>query len=384
MSGALILLVIISTWLLVSNHKITWNLKDRASVYFSVAMISGVLVILISQFYHHDMRGRYFDSSSRFLLAIPIFFVLRSIGKRLPPVVQYAFPIGAMSALFAVMWQDPSIRMNATTAFMNHIHLGDMALLLGVLSLISINWIGRDHVFIKALKIGGFIAGMSVSILSSARGGWIAIPIFVGIYVYVQNKENIVRKFGMATLALGGISVLAYLFVEPIHERMWLIYSDIFQFCNGNIDTSIGVRLQLWKAAVHLISENPIIGVGANGFSRAMDGLSASGFITPVAAELGKGEVHNEILAQTVRFGVFGLASILAIYFVPFYLFVRTVKTGSSQQVGAAMMGMCVTLGFFVFGLTVETFNLKMTAAFYSVTVTVLLAIATHHSTQSK
>jgi O-antigen ligase len=37
-------------------------------------------------------------------------------------------------------------------------------------------------------------------------------------------------------------------------------------------------------------------------------------------------------------------------------------------------MGMCLTLGFFVFGLSVETFNLKMTAAFYSLTVAVLLA----------
>ena len=42
------------------------------------------------------------------------------------------------------------------------------------------------------------------------------------------------------------------------------------------------------------------------------------------------------------------------------------------------MMGMSVTLGFFVFGLTVETFDLKMTAAFYSLTVAVLLAITTH------
>jgi O-antigen ligase len=40
-------------------------------------------------------------------------------------------------------------------------------------------------------------------------------------------------------------------------------------------------------------------------------------------------------------------------------------------------MGICLTFGFFVFGLTVETFNLKMTAAFYSLTVAALLAAAT-------
>ena len=177
---------------------------------------------------------------------------------------------------------------------------------------------------------------------------------------------------------VGLIGLCAYLFVDPIHQRLWMIYSDLTLFTSGNVDTSIGVRLQLWKAAFHLIAENPFLGVGADGFGQAMDALSASGFITPDAAGLGKGEVHNEILAQTVRFGIFGLCSILAIYFVPFYLFLRAAKSGTHQQNGAAMMGMCVTLGFFVFGLTVETFDLKMTAAFYSLTVAVLLAVAIH------
>ena len=163
-----------------------------------------------------------------------------------------------------------------------------------------------------------------------------------------------------------------------------MVYSDLIQFTSGNADTSIGIRFQLWKAAFHLIAESPIFGVGADGFSKAMDTLSASGFITPAAAAYGKGEVHNEKLAQTVRFGIFGLCSILAIYFVPFFLFVRAAKAGTPQQNGAAMMGMCVTLGFFVFGLTVETFDLKMIAAFYSLTVAVLLAMAIHKPSLSE
>ena len=179
-------------------------------------------------------------------------------------------------------------------------------------------------------------------------------------------------------LLIGVVGLLGYFFIEPIHQRLWMIYSDLSLFSGGNADTSIGVRLQLWKAAFHLIAENPVFGVGAAGFGRAMDGLSASGLITPIAAGLGKGEVHNEILAHTVRFGIFGLASIMAVYFVPFVIFLRAARSKVHQQNVAAMMGMSVTLGFFVFGLTVETFDLKMTAAFYSLTVAVLLAIATH------
>jgi hypothetical protein len=37
-------------------------------------------------------------------------------------------------------------------------------------------------------------------------------------------------------------------------------------------------------------------------------------------------------------------------------------------------MGLALTLGFLVFGLTVETFDLTMNAAFYALSVAVLLA----------
>jgi len=376
MNGSLFLLAIISLLLLPTAYR-GKNSLNRSELAFVIAMSSGLMVIFISQLHHQNLNARYFDSAARFLLAVPILLALRHASARTLSVIQYSFPLGAIAALMAVLLTDSTVRYNASTFFMNHIHLGDMALLLGFLSVFSIDWIEKDRLIVKLLKISGLLAGLTVSVLSSARGGWIAIPVFVAVYIYFQSKGNYLSKIGLAMLLLGAASLFGYFFIEPIHQRLWMIYSDLAVFSSGNVDTSIGVRLQLWKAAFHLIAENPFLGVGADGFGKAMDILSASGFITPIAAELGKGEVHNEILAQTVRFGVLGFISILAIYFVPFALFLRAAKSGTYQQKAAAMMGMCVTLGFFVFGLTVETFDLKMTAAFYSLTVAVLLAAAT-------
>jgi len=377
MNGALFLLTILALFLLISR-KAYKNNFDTADRYFSIAMASGLVAILLSQLFHHDMIARYFDSDSRFLLAIPVVLALRHINIKMLSIMQYAFPLGAIAALVSVWMTNPGVRTDALTSFMNHIHLGDLALLLGFLSLFSVNWTGRDHLLVKLLKILGLIAGLSVSVLSTARGGWIAIPVFMFVFVYFRTNGKLFNKLLLAMLSIGVVGLLGYFFIEPIHQRVWMIYSDLSQFSGGNADTSIGVRLQLWNAAFHLIAQNPVFGAGADGFRGAMDGMSASGLITPVAAGYGKGEVHNEILAHTVRFGVFGLASIMAVYFVPFVIFLRTARSKIHQQNVAAMMGMCVTLGFFVFGLTVETFDLKMTAAFYSMTVAVLLAIATH------
>jgi len=87
--------------------------------------------------------------------------------------------------------------------------------------------------------------------------------------------------------------------------------------------------------------------------------------------------VHNGILAKSVGFGIFGLLSIVSVYTVPLFIFLRSTRTSFAQAKTAAFMGICLVTGFIIFGLTVEIFNLKMTAAFYSLTVAVLLAAAT-------
>lgn len=377
MNGSLFVLAILSLFLLV-RHRDKVDYLNKEQMIFGIAMSSGLVVIFISQLYHQDLTARYFDSAARFLLAVPILLALGLIKERVLFIVQYAFPLGAIAAFVAVMMTNPTIRYNASTSYINHIHLGDLALMLGFLSIFSVNWIQEDHLMIKMLKMMGLIAGLAVSILSTARGGWVAIPIFVAVLVNFRTKRKFLNTIALALLLIGMIGLVGYFLGNVmILPRLRMIYSDLAMFMTGNADTSIGGRLQLWKAAWYLFSEYPLFGVGADGFGKAMDALSESGIITPFAANLGRAEVHSEILAQTVRFGIFGLLSILAIYFVPFVLFLRAAKSAIRQQKGAAIMGMCLTLGFFVFGLSVETFNIKMTAAFYSLTVAVLLAAAT-------
>jgi O-antigen ligase len=73
--------------------------------------------------------------------------------------------------------------------------------------------------------------------------------------------------------------------------------------------------------------------------------------------------------------GVFGLVAMLALYFVPFVLFLRQARTKEGPSKRSAIMGITFVCGFFVFGLTVEFLNLAMATAFYSFTVAVLLAV---------
>ena len=377
MNGLFFLLIITSFYYLFHTLKSTaTSLWDGYSTAFAIAMASPILAVLLSQAYHGTFTAPPLDGPSRFLLAIPVFLALRQMEMRTITFLQYGLPLGALAASFNAVITHRDYFYDHIN-FVNHIHFGDLALMLGFLSLFSINWATRDSAPVLSLKICGLLAGLYLSVLSGARGGWAVAPVLMLIWWQSHSPKISWSKLAAAILSITLAAALVYALVGTVQHRLDMIYQDLADFHQGNKDTSIGVRLQLWQAACYLFSEHPVFGVGPDGFAKMMASLSDNGMLTIEAARLGRGEVHNEILAKSVGFGIFGLLSIVSVYTVPLFIFLRSTRTSFAQAKTAAFMGICLVTGFIIFGLTVEIFNLKMTAAFYSLTVAVLLAAAT-------
>lgn len=381
MNTLFFLLVALSLFTIFKPGRVHPKYFDGNAVAFVLAMSSGIAAIFLSQAYHGDFNPHPYDAASRLLLAIPIYLALRNANTRTLSSFQYGLPLGAIAALLVVwLMQGHYIATErASTAFMHPIFFGDLALMLGFLSLFSINWLNQDSKSVIALKTFGCLAGIYVSVLSESRGGWITIPIFMTMWLVLQNRKRHLIKLSYAFPLLLLSLLASYYFVDIVQQRIDQIFYDLADFSNGQADTSVGQRLQLWKAALYLYGNNPIFGVGPDGFANSMTALSQTGFITQEAAQLGKGEVHSQILANLVELGIPGLLSILSIYFVPLFIFMNSAKSSSNTRRTAGIMGVCLTLGFFIFGLTVETFNIKMIVSFYSLTLAVLLAVATRH-----
>lgn len=380
MNTLFFLLVALSLFTIFKSGRVHPKYFDGNAIAFVLAMSSGIAAIFLSQAYHGEFNPHPYDAASRLLLAIPIYLALRNSNTRTLSSFQYGLPLGAIAALLVVwLMQGHYIATErASTAFMHPIFFGDLALMLGFLSLFSINWLNQDSKSVIALKTFGCLAGIYVSIISQSRGGWIAIPILLAVWLVLQNRKRHFIKLSYAFPLLLLSLLASYYFVDIVQQRIDQIFYDLADFSNGQADTSVGQRLQLWKAALYLYGNNPVFGVGPDGFANSMTALSQTGFITQEAAQLGKGEVHSQILANLVELGIPGLLSILSIYFVPLFIFIRSTKSSSNTRRTAGMMGVCLTLGFFIFGLTVETFNIKMIVSFYSLTLAVLLATATH------
>lgn len=369
------LLVVLAVWRL-SAERVSFRKLDRGEMAYMAAMASLVLATALSELWHWHFRGPPYDGASRFLFAIPVYLMLRSRRRETFSGLHYGFPLGATVAALIVLPQLPLAEgARADTPYMDAIRFGDLALALGVLSMASVN--RTDSPWIVALKVAGAAAGLFASIESGTRGAWIALPPLALMWWLLHGRRRLSWRLGAALFGLLIVAAVgSYLFVGEVHDRMVDFYSDFVGLFHHDLDTSLGFRLQIWRVAVRLFAQNPIFGIGPDEFQDILPRMRDLGLLTREAAETGQAEIHSEILLHAVSLGVVGLASIISIYVVPLVLFIRAAKPDAGargfQSVG--LMGACFVICFLVFGLTIEIFNLKLIATFYSLTVAVLLA----------
>ncbi len=374
------LLIALAVWLVrpTGINTVLWRCEWTI---YALAMAALSAAILISQSYHQNYSAHPYDAASRYWLAIPVFLLLQRLPLNVFTVLPLAFPIAAITGFILAKNLGGGILGIGT---LDQIHFGDFELILGIMSLFSIDWFGRDKFLLRILKILGFIAGLVTSIASGSRGGWLAMPIFIAFFFYFK-MPRVTLKIFMTRIIMGTLCLTILIsFSTTFDHRVTQLANDVATFDQGNRDTSTGIRWQLYKAAVDVFLHHPVFGVGPEGFALEMEPMMKAGKVTPVAAGLGRGEVHNDILSKAAGMGIFGLIAMFAIYLVPFRLFWQATKSASNQVKSAGLLGITFVSGFFVFGLTVEFLNLTMATAFYSFTVAVLLAAChnIHHGEQ--
>lgn len=366
-NGALLLLLLfaLAAWLVRPNELSVLRWQSVWTPYV-LAMLALPVATLISQLVNHQFTGQPHDAPSRYWLAIPVFLLLQRLPLKVFASLSWAFPVAALLGWFMRQDVDDG-RMGLRT--MDVIHSGDIELLLGALSLFCLRRHGKW--WENAFKILGFAAGCAASIASGSRGGWLAIPIFLGIFIYFSLGSW--RK----TWPIGLVILLGTPFIlmntPPVQKRVAALQQDVRDYQQGKRDTSAGTRLQLYQAATNVFWAHPLFGVGVQGFAQEMKNMAQAGQVSKETAELGQGEVHNDLLSKAVALGSFGLFALLVVYLVPLRLFWRATRL-SAEQRHYGILGMVFVSGCFVFGLTVEFLNLTLATAFYSLSVAILMA----------
>ncbi|WP_232231927.1 O-antigen ligase family protein [Burkholderia sp. WSM2230] len=348
---------------------------DRFDTVFCISTACPVAAVLIGGVWHGALVTSTLDSPSRFFFAAPLFLVLRRTSPSTLAWSDLSFALAALVSLgiLLIVPRDWGFG-RLSSSFLNPIHFGDIALAMGALSVLSLNWWRKDGLPVRAVKVAGFLAGLAASMITGSRGGWVAIPIVAIMVVYLRSRAKSRKWKVLFPFAIAVLLASVYGVSPMVRDRVDDVSSDLVKYTHGNKDTPLGIRLQLYEASIRIVRSHPLLGLGGDGFRNSMQSFADAGLLTPAAAQLGRGEVHNQLFAYMTDYGIVGGLAVLAIYIVPGAILWRRLTTPVEPARRAALMGLTFIVCFLIFGLSVETFDLKMTVSFYATVVGILAA----------
>ncbi|RDU96467.1 O-antigen ligase family protein [Trinickia dinghuensis] len=313
------------------------------------------------------------DPLLRLALVVPCFFLLASLDVRQLRHVGWGFVAGALLAGAWVMYQlaHPNLAYGAVrvgNAFTNPIPFGDTALILGFMAFGALSRDGSAKWPEIAIRILALLAGGYASYASGARGGWIAVPFL--LWAALAGRHWFV-KARVPILCILIVCVAAVASTKVVDTRVEAIRSDLQAFYKGNSDTSVGVRFDLWRAAVRLYVHHPVLGVGRGRLESAMRSLVEQGKGPEMIIN---GRAHSEFFSVLAEMGTIGVIALLSLYAGTFRPFWRERHNPDPHIATAAYTGIMLIGSTVIFGLTIDVLTLVMNAAFFALTGATLLA----------
>lgn len=171
--------------------------------------------------------------------------------------------------------------------------------------------------------------------ISGTRAAWSALPVVLVLLLILFVKHmpwNQKRLIFGVTLTL--LLVIAF-FWSPIFQRFDSGFIGIQQYFDGNIQSSWGYRLEMWRIALMGFNENPWIGSGLDSFNDYTVYLKSQG-LTQLPASFGS--PHNEYLHMLFSLGILGFSALVFMFIALWTLLVKTV--GSINAVSKSTLAM--------------------------------------------
>jgi O-antigen ligase len=330
----------------------------------------------------HQAPLREYDAPARFLLAVPVLLVLCAWPARAAALWSGVAVGGIGAAIFAAV-HHTDVRQLTLGGLTNPIQFGNIAILLGMLALAGIGWALQQPrrwwwVTLLALGAAGGIVG---SILSSSRGSWLALPVCLCIvivhYALTHGRRVLFAGLGAALILLGG------LYAQPdseFRQRSDLAEKEVQDYLHArNADssgTSVGQRLEMWRAGVTMIPGHLLLGVGKAGYVARKQALIDAGHANPAIAQ--HTHLHNDFLDALVKRGLPGLLATLAVLLTPLWLFGRHLN-GAPEARPYALAGVLLATGYLVFGLTQAFFTHNNGVMVFAFWTAMLWSLLRHH-----
>ncbi|MFC0166858.1 O-antigen ligase family protein [Pseudoduganella danionis] len=336
---------------------------------FALALLLAVLNLCFSS----GVLLRDMEKPTRMLAAATVMLTVLALRPQ-RRALWWGLIAGSIAGAIFIAYQRWGLGVDRPGGLINSITFGDIVLCMGLLCLAGM----QDFPGRAALWPGlGALAGLFGSIASGTRGGWLAIVFALIVLLrYSHVLRGRLRK-GLALLALALMVSTFFIPQTGARVRVDQGINDVEQYLNGGETyTNVGIRFELWRSAVQLIKQHPLLGLNPVSERSELQALVVQGRVHPYVLDFP--HYHNDILQMLVFGGVTGLLVWAGTLVVPMLFFVRMLNCPEASRNGAyapALAGLLLVLSYFAFGLTEVIFWSVRSCMFYALMLFLLIGL---------
>lgn len=225
----------------------------------------------------------------------------------------------------------------------------------------------------------GLALGVLAILLSGTRGAWPGLLLLLLVLVLGSGwRSRRSRGLLLGAVVAGGAVLLASVPALTQQARLVELRNDIERMESGDHNSSAGARLERLRVAADAFVEAPWTGVGFGEFDRAMQRLPVcQGAAAAHVERCHFGHAHNDLAEWAATMGLPGVLSLLLLYGVPLWLFLRLRQAaGQGPLRGSAAAGAMLVAMYLLAGLTQSMFAHQTATSVYAAFGGVLLGMA--------
>lgn len=349
---------------LVTSTVVAWSVADTKvqsaplDRLFVVGVVFFVTALLSSVANPGGFDG--FIALSRFLI-VPLGFVAVRGGARhdLRGAIWLGSVVGSIGAGVVALSLVVFVDMDRPTSFVNPIHFGELALVLGFVATLTRGITPWDRRLVRRLTLVAIAGAVSASILAQARGSWVALPAIL-VVAFVHYRRSGGRRTVRYTVALVVVLVPVMMIAATMNDRAAVRAFDrgveqtleyvVMDGAERTGETSVGARFEMWRSAVAGFRASPFLGVGwGNINERFVEDVHAGVRAERIA---NYGHPHNQYVSHLSSGGLVGLGGLLALFAVPGWIFFGAFRSRRADVRALGAAGLVVLAGFAVFAMT--------------------------------